>query len=356
MNDNDLLVDIYYNKKNYDGLENLYKKAKITNKNITRAFVKEWLYKQSTHQESNKHAKKKIFLPIYSETPFAFQIDLTFFPRYKKQNYNIYVLFTAININTRYAYAYYSKSKDMEAVLDMMKQFKRDALEINAITTDEGREFNNNEFLEYCQEQDIDVFFVKGDSHKLGIVNRFHRTLKNKLLKHFTANDTVNWVDVIKDVIYNYNHTVNTGIGIEPYKVNSFIEAEIVAEKKEKTDLINENNLSINIGDKCRIKKKDVLFEDKMTTKYSKTVYTIMKVNKNSVEITHNDDDLTVKKTDIMIVKDNIEHIAPNTHQVAVQIQAKQNNKNARAQVDVNDIRAPRGTQRKQRVLMNLDL
>ena len=93
-----------------------------------------------------------------------------------------------------------------------------------------------------------------------------------------------------------------------------------------------------------------------MTTKYSKTVYTIMKVNKNSVEITHNDDDLTVKKTDIMIVKDNIEHIAPNTHQVAVQIQAKQNNKNARAQVDVNDIRAPRGTQRKQRVLMNLDL
>ena len=75
-----------------------------------------------------------------------------------------------------------------------------------------------------------------------------------------------------------------------------------------------------------------------MTTKYSKTVYTIIKVNKSSVEINHNNDDLTVKKTDIMIVKDNIEHIAPNTHQVAVQIQARHNNKIARADVDVNDI------------------
>lgn len=338
MNDTDLLVDIYYNKHNYDGVDNLYKKAKITNKNITRAFVKDWLSKQSTQQETHKSTKKKIYLPIYSDTPFSFQIDLTFFPRYKKQNNNFYVLFTAININTRYAYAYYSKNKDTEDVLNMMKQFKKDALEINSITTDEGKEFNNNEFLEYCQNEEIDVFFVKGDSHKLGIVNRFHRTLKDKLLKHFTANDTVNWVDVIDKVIYNYNHTVNTGIGIEPYKVNSFIEAEIISEKKDKTEKINENNLFINIGDKCRIKKKDVLFEDKMTTKYSKTIYTIIKVNKNSVEVNHNNDNLTVKKTEIMIVRDNVEHIAPDTHQKAVQIQAKQNNKILRAGVDVNDI------------------
>ena len=112
MNDTDLLIDIYYTKKNYDGLENLYKKAKITNKNITRAFVKDWLSKQSVAQEVYKSTKKKIYLPIYSDTPFSFQIDLTFFPRYKKQNDDYYILFTAINVNTRYAYAYYAKSKD----------------------------------------------------------------------------------------------------------------------------------------------------------------------------------------------------------------------------------------------------
>lgn len=37
------------------------------------------------------------YLPIYSDAEYAFQIDLTFFPRYKKQNKNYEVLFTAIN-------------------------------------------------------------------------------------------------------------------------------------------------------------------------------------------------------------------------------------------------------------------
>ena len=57
MNDTDLLIDIYYTKKKYDGLENLYKKAKITNKNITRAFVKELL-----SNKINLHNKKFINL------------------------------------------------------------------------------------------------------------------------------------------------------------------------------------------------------------------------------------------------------------------------------------------------------
>ena len=50
MNDTELLNDIYYVKHNYDSAENLYKKAKITNKNITKSFVKEWLSKQSVFQ------------------------------------------------------------------------------------------------------------------------------------------------------------------------------------------------------------------------------------------------------------------------------------------------------------------
>ena len=83
--DKDLLNDIYYVKHNYDGAQELYKKAKITNKNITISFVKEWLSKQSTHQETKQDTKKKVYLPIYSETPFAFQIDLTFFQDIKNK-------------------------------------------------------------------------------------------------------------------------------------------------------------------------------------------------------------------------------------------------------------------------------
>ena len=48
--------------------------------------------------------------------------------------------------------------------------------------------------------------------------------MKDKLSIYFNTNDTVVWIYIIEKIIYNYNHSVNRGIGIEPYKVNDFIE------------------------------------------------------------------------------------------------------------------------------------
>ena len=130
MNDTELLDYLYNTKKNYVGINNLYKLAKQRHPDISKIFVKDWLEKQQTHQLNTKInvAKKKVFLPIYTDTPYSFQIDLTFFNRYKKQNDDYYILFTAININTRFVYAYYSKDKKMKTVLDMLKNMEQKPL------------------------------------------------------------------------------------------------------------------------------------------------------------------------------------------------------------------------------------
>jgi IS30 family transposase len=145
-----LLHDLYYKQHNYDGVETLYKKAKILDNTVKKDDVKEWLNKQHTKQVATKKTNKKIFLPIYSEKPYSFQIDLTFFPRYKKQNRQIYVLFTAININTRFAYAYYGKDKEMDTILDMVEKMLKETV-INSFTCDEGTEFKNFKFIDFCQ-------------------------------------------------------------------------------------------------------------------------------------------------------------------------------------------------------------
>ena len=150
--DEQLLNDLYYKKFNFDGANILFQKAKVVNKNITLDFVKDWLSKQATHQQNSNKSKRLVFLPIYSESPFGFQIDLTFFPRYTKQNDGYYVLFTAININTRYAYAYGAKTKDADTILDIMKVFHEQAIEIDTITTDEGTEFTNKFFMKYSED------------------------------------------------------------------------------------------------------------------------------------------------------------------------------------------------------------
>jgi hypothetical protein len=307
---NELLNQIYYKEKNFDGSNILYRKAKAINNNITHKIVKDWLNAQSVVQQTKQTTKKQAFLPIYSELPHSFQIDLTFFPKYKKQNKGYHVLFTAININTRMAYAYYSKSKAAETIVTMLEQFHGDT-RINSIACDLGTEFTNIHFKKYCEKHNIDLFYMKADSHKLGIINRFHRTLKNKMLKYFIAENTVKWIDGIEDIIDNYNNTYHRGIRIAPNDADAFIEADIVAEAKQKTMKLKANEIVYNIGDKIRVLSTKDVFE-KASTTYSPEVFTIEKVNKNSVRLSNG---TTVKKTNAMITNE-VQNETSNTKKV----------------------------------------
>jgi len=109
-----------------------------------------------------------------------FKLNKTFFPRYKKINNYYYVLFTAININSRYAYAYYAKNNEEESIITMLNDWLKNCLIIQNITC-KGSEFTNHNVKKWFQENEINVFHVKDDDHrKLSIINRFHRILKDK--------------------------------------------------------------------------------------------------------------------------------------------------------------------------------
>ena len=151
MNDEELLYKLFYTDKNLDGINSLYTKAKQINKKITLSTVREWMKKQSIAQQThNPVVSKNEYLPIYSEMPYAFQIDLTFFPKYKKQNNGYYILFTAININTRFAYAYYSKNRTNENLLTFLKQFEKQGL-VNYISGD--LEFKRKELTDFFDRE-----------------------------------------------------------------------------------------------------------------------------------------------------------------------------------------------------------
>ena len=308
MNDNELLNKLYYKDLIMSGSNELYKKAKEVHPKITMKFVKEWLSNQQSAQMNNKPVKKNEFKPIYAEQPYSFQIDLTFFPRYKKQNSEYYVLFTAININTRFGYSYYAKDKEMTKILKFIKNMEKKT-EINVIETDKGSEFNNSEFKKFCEENNIILDLIKSDSNKLGIINRWHRTIKEKLVKYFDSFDTVRWIDIIDKIVYNYNHTKNRGIGYKPIEVNDFIENMIRQKKKLEGENIRDTETKYKIGQYVRELTDKKIFDDKMNSKYSNEIYEITKVNNNSLIIKNDKNDLfKIKKDEVKIVNKPNEH------------------------------------------------
>ena len=120
MTDNidDILFKLYYIELNLDGVNELYRKAKLLIPSINKQDVSKWLKSQSVVQQTTiKPFIKESYKPIYSDTYNSFQIDLTFLKKYKNSNDGYNVLFTAININFRYAYVYYSKLKDSKSMI-----------------------------------------------------------------------------------------------------------------------------------------------------------------------------------------------------------------------------------------------
>jgi hypothetical protein len=301
-----LLHKLYVIDKNYDGINELLRKAKLINAKITLNDVKTFLQSQKSYQRTYQPIKKKTYAPIYSETPNSFQIDLTFIPQYKIQNKGIYVLFTAININTRYAYASYASNKNTDTILKLFQQFHKQAYTINHIMADLGSEFNNYTFIKYLDKHKITYDFFKSDSHKLGIINRFHRTLKEKILKYMLSNDTSTWYNVLDDLINNYNNTYHRGIKMRPIDVNDYIEQLMVSEKRDYTTKFHDSQPSFNINDIIRVKSNKTNFNTKMEAIYGSDTYKITKINKNTVNTidTQNNKHL-FKKDKIIVVSTN---------------------------------------------------
>ena len=85
------------------------------------------------------------------------------------------------------------------------------------------------------------------------VVERFIRTMKNKIFKHMTAVSKNVFFDLLDDIVNKYNHTVHKTIKMKPIEVTS----NSYAENNE-----DSNESERKLGDRVRISKhllKDTL-------------------------------------------------------------------------------------------------
>ena len=121
------------------------------------------------------------------------------------------------------------------------------------------------------------VIYVLTDSHsKAAIVERFNRTLRDRLGRYMTANNTKRWVDYLPQAISNYNSTYHRSIGMPPNLV-SFQNREQVFNR-----LFPNRNMKvkckIKIGWHVRIPKKKSIFEKGFLPNWSKEIYRVVNI------------------------------------------------------------------------------
>ena len=97
-----------------------------------------------------------------------------------------------------------------EAFAELFKQETPQLLQ-----ADKGTEFINKKTQALLKTHNV-KWFTTENLTKAQIVERFNRTLKDRMYKYFTANKTKRWIDILQDLMHNYNTSYHRTIKMTP--------------------------------------------------------------------------------------------------------------------------------------------
>ena len=146
--------------------------------------------------------------------------DLVEMQSFSKFNRGVRYLLTVIDVFSKYGWMLLLKDKTGKSVADALKEiFKKSKRKPEKLSTDKGRELYNK------HEKDLGVeFYSTENEEKSSVVERWNRTMKEKMFKYFTANNTNKYIDVLDDFVERYKNTRHSSIKMSPVEAkNSFL-------------------------------------------------------------------------------------------------------------------------------------
>ena len=113
------------------------------------------------------------------------------------------------------------------------------------------------------------------------MVERWIRTMKEKMWKYFTANSTNNFINVLSDLVKEYNNTRHSSIKMTPVKASKK-ENELTVWRNLYPEHLEIYDIKpkFSFRDKARISKKKKTFEKGYTTRWTEEFFTIVEVKR----------------------------------------------------------------------------
>lgn len=125
---------------------------------------------------------------------------------------------------------------------------------------DKGGEFRNSTLKKFMVDLNVNFYTTKNPDTKAAIAERSIRTLKGRIYRYLTANNTRRFVDHLEDMVSGYNNAVHRSIGMSPAEVNE--ENESLVRRRLYPGRVNRNyNFPFKVGDMVRLAKESTPFQ-----------------------------------------------------------------------------------------------
>ena len=159
----------------------------------------------------------KRFRTIVKGIDEQWQADLCDMTSLASYNNGKKYLLACINCFSKFAWVQSLSNKTSSEIVKALKQIMSER-KPKHLQTDKGTEFLNKDVQNFLKNNDVN-FFTTNTEMKASIVERFNRTLKSRMYKYFTAENSHRYVDVLQDLVRGYNNSKHRSIGMKPIDV-----------------------------------------------------------------------------------------------------------------------------------------
>lgn len=283
--DSKRLAKIFNDPGNPAGFSTIDKLWRAVNKSIPKINIKKWLESQNAytlHRPIRKRFKRNRF--SVTNIDDLWQADLNDLKSLSKDNDGYIYILTVIDVFSKFAWGVplYRKT-GVEITNAFEKIFKSSGRKPVHLQTDKGKEFINATFQSFLKKQDVGYYHTNNPDVKACVVERLNRTLKYRMWKYFTQQNTHRYVEVLPKLVKAYNNTKHTTIRMKPSEVT---EGNIRLVWHNTHDKFRNNNYtqkeSLLVGDHVRISNEKLKFEKGYEQNWSEEVFLIVSVLKRT--------------------------------------------------------------------------
>ena len=277
-NINQLLKENYLDASrpgSLSGLTSFHRALKERGIKIPIKNLKTWLSTQDSYT-LHKPAKRKYTRNKVKTMGLdnIWQIDLVDMKKFKRQNKGYQYLLTCIDVFSKYAWVVPLKNKTGKTTMEAFSKILATGRSPLKIQSDQGNEFFNQLFKKLLKEKKINIYSVNSEL-KASVVERFNRTLKERMWRYFTYNKNYTYINVLKDIVASYNDNYHRTIKMKPKNVNKDNEYRLFNTVYNNNDNTEVTLFKFNIGDKVRISKYKHIFEKGYTPNWTEEIFII---------------------------------------------------------------------------------